>query len=169
MPRILALWYHDSTPGLARISFAPTDELSPMPDERGPRWAKPVLLLAAAYNLVFGALAVLFPHAWFTFANLPVPNYPSLWQCIGMIVGVYGIGYAIAAFAPLRHWPIVLVGFAGKVFGPLGFLDAAMRGDLPWRCGWLLVTNDLIWWVPFTALLAHAWRAHRSERGPGQP
>ncbi len=146
------------------IPLAQTDELPLMPDERGPRWAKPVLLAAAAYNLVFGALAVLFPHAWFTFANLPVPNYPCLWQCIGMIVGVYGIGYAIAAFAPLRHWPIVLVGLAGKVFGPLGFLDAAVRGDLPWRCGWLLVTNDLIWWVPFTALLVHAWRAHRSER-----
>ena len=130
-----------------------------------PPWKRKVLLAAGVYNVLWGAWAVLFPGAIFNWLEMPQPNYPQFWQCIGMIVGVYGIGYAIAAFAPLRHWPIVLVGLAGKVFGPLGFLDAAMRGDLPWRCGWLLVTNDLIWWVPFTALLVHAWHAHRSERG----
>lgn len=135
-----------------------------MPSERGPRWAKPVLLAAAAYNLLFGALVVLFPMAWFTTAGLPAPTMPSLWQCIGMIVGVYGIGYAIAAFAPLRHWPIVLVGLCGKVCGPIGFLDAAWRGELPWHCGWLIVANDLIWWIPFGWLLLTARRHHRANR-----
>lgn len=133
-----------------------------MPDERGPRWARPVLLAAAAYNLAFGALVVLFPLAWFEIADLPPPNHPSLWQCIGMIVGVYGLGYGIAAFAALRHWPIVLVGLCGKVCGPLGFLDAALRGELPWRCGWLLVGNDLVWWLPFTLLLVAARNHHRA-------
>lgn len=128
-----------------------------------PRWAAPVLLAAAAYNLLFGALAIVFPNAWFAFADLPTPTYPSLWQCIGMIVGVYGVGYAIAARDPLRHWPIVFVGLLGKVLGPLGFLDAALRGALPWRCGWLIVTNDLIWWLPFTAMLL-ASRRHHSGR-----
>lgn len=127
-----------------------------------PRWSRAVLLAAAVYNLLFGALVVLFPHAWFEFADLPAPLYPSLWQCIGMIVGVYGVGYAIAARDPLRHWPIVLVGLLGKVCGPLGFVDAALRGDLPWRCGWLIVTNDLVWWVPFGILLLAAHARHRS-------
>ncbi len=132
--------------------------MSPPP---APCWAAAALLAAAAYNIVFGALAVLFPLAWFELAAMPAPNHPSLWQCIGMIVGVYGIGYAIAARDPLRHWPIVLVGLLGKVLGPIGFLDAALRGDLPWRAGWLIVTNDLIWWLPFAALLLAAYRHHR--------
>ncbi|MCA8966731.1 MAG: alkyl hydroperoxide reductase [Planctomycetes bacterium] len=133
-----------------------------MPVPQPPRWSAPVLLLAAAYNLVFGALAVVFPLAWFELADLPAPTYPALWQCIGMIVGVYGVGYAIAARDPVRHWPIVLVGLLGKVLGPLGFVDAALRGDLPWRCGWLILTNDLIWWLPFAALLLLARRGRRS-------
>lgn len=112
---------------------------------------------------MFGALVVAFPLAWFEMAGLPAPNYPSLWQCIGLIVGVYGIGYGIAAFAPMRHWPIVLVGLLGKVFGPIGFLDAALRGDLPWRCGWLIVGNDLMWWLPFGALLFAARRQARAR------
>ena len=44
-----------------------------------------------------------------------------------MIVGVYGIGYAIASTDPLRHWPIVLVNSLGKIFGPIGFAQALWR------------------------------------------
>jgi small multidrug resistance pump len=78
----------------------------------------------------------------------------------GMIVGVYGVGYAIAAFNPLRHWPIVLVGFMGKVFGPIGFAKALLTGALPLKFGAILLTNDLIWWVPFGALLWKAYQHH---------
>ena len=42
--------------------------------------------------------------------NKEFPRYPQIWQCVGMIVGVYGVGYLVAASDPLRHWPIVLVG-----------------------------------------------------------
>jgi small multidrug resistance pump len=133
-------------------------------DERGPGWAKPMLRAAALYNLAFGAFAVLLPRAWFELGGMPVPSMLSLWQCIGMIVGVYGVGYWCAAPAPLRHWPIVLVGLLGKVFGPIGFVDAALRGELPWRAGWLIVGNDLIWWLPFALLLRAAWRFHRPSR-----
>ena len=61
------------------------------------------------------------------------PNYPELWQCIGMIVGVYGIGYLAAAADPLGHWPITLVGFLGKMFGPIGFAGAQWRSDIGHR------------------------------------
>lgn len=131
-------------------------------DERGPRWAGPMLRAAALYNLLFGGFAVLFPHAWFEWSGMPVPSMLFLWQCIGMVVGVYGVGYWCAARAPLRHWPIVLVGLLGKVFGPIGFVGAASRGELPWSAGWLLLANDLVWWVPFALLLQAAHRHHHS-------
>ena len=47
---------------------------------------------------------------------------------VGMIVGVYGIGYIIASARPLVHWPIILVGFLGKIFGPIGFTKALIEG-----------------------------------------
>jgi len=79
-----------------------------------------------------------------------------LWACIGMIVGVYGLGYLIAARAPARHWPIVLVGLLGKILGPIGFVDAAIRDQLPWSMGVTILTNDLLWWIPFSMILWHA-------------
>jgi peroxiredoxin len=122
-----------------------------------------VLLAAGAYNVLWGAFAVFFPSAIFRWLDMPLPNYPQFWQCIGMIVGVYGLGYAIAAFDPARHWPIVLVGFLGKVFGPLGMAQALWRGALPWGFALNCVTNDLIWWVPFALILRYAWDEHRSD------
>lgn len=121
--------------------------------------AKAVLAVAAVYNVLFGAWAVLFPASAFDLAGIDQPNYPELWQCIGMIVGVYGIGYAIAARDPIRHWPIVLVGLLGKILGPIGFLGAVASDRVPIEAGLIIVTNDLIWWPGFALALWLAWRA----------
>jgi hypothetical protein len=123
-------------------------------------WMKPVLLAAAGYNLLWGGLVVLLPQWTLGLIGLPDAT-PHLWQCIGMIVGVYGVGYAIAAFNPLRHWPIVLVGLLGKILGPIGFVQGVITDSLPLQMGWTILTNDLIWWLPFGLILHHAWRRHR--------
>jgi len=131
---------------------------------------KTVLLAAAVYNVLWGAFAVLLPNTMFDWLGMARPNYPQFWQCIGMIVGVYGVGYAIAAFDPLRHWPIVLVGFLGKVFGPLGMVQALWTGALPWSFALNCLFNDLIWWLPFGAILHRAWSHHVLEAdGPTPP
>jgi small multidrug resistance pump len=122
------------------------------------RW----LLAAALYNAVFGLYTLVWPRHYFQWAGLgsEAPYPEALWPCIGMIVAVYGLGYAIAALDPLRHWPIVLVGFLGKVLGPLGFVDAVLRGLLPAKFGWILLANDLVWWPSFAAILVLAARHH---------
>lgn len=123
---------------------------------KAPQWMSGVLKFAGVYNILFGIWAVGWPGEWFRISGMAQPTYPFLWQCIGMIVGVYGIGYLAASVAPIKHWPIVLVGFLGKIFGPIGFAFASMKGDLPWSAGWMIVTNDLIWWIPFAIILWHA-------------
>jgi len=127
-----------------------------------PAWMRRWLVTAGAYNVVWGAAMVVAP-IW-TLKLLGVsPSttelWPQLWACIGMIVGVYGLGYLIAARDPARHWPIVLVGLLGKIFGPIGFVDAALREQLPWSMSVTILTNDLIWWIPFSMILWHAARA----------
>ena len=136
---------------------------SPLPP---PRWMSVVLYLAGLYNLVWGSVVVFFPAWTFDRGGMSTPAhaaadpqlYLHLWQCIGMIVGVYGIGYAIASTAPTRHWPIVLVGLLGKVFGPIGAIQGALAGRLPWSILWTNLTNDLIWIVPFILILVRAYR-----------
>ena len=132
-------------------------------EQSSPAWMSRWLVAAGIYNLAWGGLTVLFPRWLFDLTGMEQPNYPFIWQCVGMIVGVYGIGYLAAARAPLIHWPVVLVGFLGKIFGPIGFVDAAVRGILPWGAGWVNLTNDVIWWLPFGLILWRAWQFHHRD------
>lgn len=145
-----------------------------------PSWMRTVLLAAAVYNVLWGAAVVFFPVGTLGVIGVEPPRYPQLWQVIGMIVGVYGIGYAIAAIDPFRHWPIVLVGFLGKTFGPIGYASGIIAGALglpypgvpadgsgsealPAGFGWTIIPNDLIWWPFFAAIL---WATFRHATDP---
>jgi len=135
------------------------------PRMEAPRWAIRWLWAAGIYNLGWGIAMIAFPHFLFDLAGIERLNYPEIWQCVGMIVGVYGIGYIIAASDPRTHWPIVLVGLLGKIFGPIGFAAALWRGTFPPLFGLTILTNDLIWWIPFGMILWDA-AGRRSEQRP---
>ena len=149
---------------MSGLQTSPRDAAGAMP-----RWVAPVLSFAAIYNIVWGLFIVLFPLTPFRLAGMEPPNYPAIVQCLGMVIGIYGVGYAMAARDPVTLWPLVLLGLLGKVLGPVGFLYAASIGEFPWRAGLMIVTNDLIWWAPFIGILFQAMRvrdareAHRQQ------
>lgn len=122
-----------------------------------------VLICAGIYNLVWGGWVILFPELSFTLHDMKVPTYPQIWQCVGMIVGVYGIGYIAAASDPIKHWPIILVGFLGKVFGPIGFIYSLYLEIFPISFMINILFNDLIWWIPFFMILKEAYATYIVE------
>ena len=132
-----------------------------------PAWHRPLLLAAAAYNILWGTWVVLLPHHVFDLVGMAQPTYPMIWQSVGMIVGVYGLGYGIAAFDTGRHWPVVLVGFLGKVFGPIGFVYHFYLGTFPAAFWWVTLFNDLIWLIPFALILLDVYRRGEMEVFPG--
>lgn len=143
----------------------------PPPMILAPAWMRRWLVAAGLYNIAWGAAMVIAPIWTFRALGVLPSNtelWPQLWACIGMIVGVYGLGYIIASRDPARHWPIVLVGLLGKILGPIGFVDAAMRGQLPWSMGVTILTNDLVWWIPFSMILWHAARAAQPSPPEGK-
>jgi hypothetical protein len=121
-----------------------------------------VLVLAAVYNLAFGVWAGFWPRAFFDVFGLAAPQYPAIWRCLGMVVGVYGLLYAYAASRLDRAWPIVVVGLLGKILGPIGLVLTIQSGEWPLRTFSLIVFNDLIWWLPFALFLIEGTRL--SER-----
>ena len=129
---------------------------------RSPAWAGYWLIAAGIYNLAWGAITIALPNLLFDLTGAERINYPEIWQCVGMIVGVYGIGYLIAGWDSRTHWPIVLVGLLGKVFGPIGFCVALAKGTFPPLFGLTILTNDLLWWVPFGLILWDA-ASHRQK------
>lgn len=119
-------------------------------------WMKNTLRFAAVYNLLWGAWVILFPKQFFILTGMDVPDQLMIWQGMGMVIGVYGLGYWWASYAPVRHWPIVAVGFIGKILGPVGFVYNYLAGMVPAAFGYTLITNDLIWWIPFFIILRKA-------------
>lgn len=122
------------------------------------KWMSSTLKAAALYNIVWGAWVVLLPTSFFELVGMESPLHVMIWQGMGMVIGVYGLGYYWAAQDPIRHWPIVAVGFLGKIFGPLGFVMNYVQGAVPFGFFYTLITNDFIWWVPFFLILKKANR-----------
>ena len=76
-----------------------------------------------------------------------------------MVLGVYGAGYAWAAFRPDLVKPIVVLGLAGKILGPIGWVATVASGEWPLRTFPLVLFNDLAWWIPFGLVLLDVARA----------
>ncbi len=141
------------------------DCLGCMENQYNRPWMGTALKAAAVYNLLWGAWVVLFPRHFFLLTGMEVPNQLMIWQGMGMVIGVYGLGYWWASYAPVRHWPIVAVGFLGKIFGPLGFVFNFLQGLVPVSFAYTLITNDFIWWLPFFLILLAAHRSGWPLRG----
>ena len=117
---------------------------------------KLTLRLAALYNLTWGAYVLMFPQSFFQILEMEPINHVAIWQGMGMVIGVYGVAYWLASYDPIRHWPIVAAGLLGKTLGPLGYAYNALQGNMDPAFGFTLLTNDLIWWIPFLYILNQA-------------
>ncbi len=107
---------------------------------------RPWLYAAALYNLGWGAVNILFPNLVFDLIGMPRPTHAALWQVVGMFVLVYAPAYWWAARHPHQHRHLILIGLLGKILGPVGYFWSAVTGRLPLSFGWVILTNDLIWW-----------------------
>src|SRR5215469_7850146 len=117
-----------------------------------------ILRAAAVYNLAYALLLAFCPSQ--TFHRLGMPDTPDIIiQGLGMMVGVYGLGYWIAGSDPAKYWPLVAVGLLGKTLGPVGFAAGLIQGVFFWKTAPMFVFSDLIWWWPFWAILVRAWRS----------
>jgi hypothetical protein len=119
-------------------------------------------LLAGIYNIGWGLYAVADPQWLFRLAGLPPSNTPQIFACLGMVLGLYGVLYLEVARRPEHGWLPAAVGFTGKLLGPAGLAVLILRDTWPPATLILIVTNDIIWWVPFAAYLRAAWPHYRA-------
>ena len=127
------------------------------------RFHQAVFVIAGCYNILWGLYSALQPQWLFNFARMAPINYPQIFACLGMVVGVYGIMYWEVARRPERGWLIAAVGMLGKVLGPIGLAQLILSHVWPVRSIILCVTNDFIWWIPFALYLRDAWPLFRAD------
>lgn len=125
-----------------------------------PCWMRKVLIAAGIYHLLFAVWAICWPGLWFDWIGIEQPNHPLMWQGVGLVVGVLGGGFLIAARNPVDHWPIVLLGFLKFTLGIFGFAAALVKREIQFESLWMMIADDFIWWAPFAAILWASLRAH---------
>ena len=112
-----------------------------------------VLKVCAFVNLLMGFIITLMPRKILLFFGVELPYAIEFWQFFGVIVGVAGVGFFVASSDPSKHWPIVFVGFLGKLLAGFIFIKALVTGSLPTDFALLLIAATLIWTVPFYFIL----------------
>jgi hypothetical protein len=70
-----------------------------------------------------------------------------------MIVGLYGVVYLEIARRPERGFVLALVGFTGKILGPIGMIYNMLIGKWAFAAIIMNITNDFIWLIPFAVYL----------------
>jgi hypothetical protein len=124
---------------------------------------------AAIYNVVWGLYSGLDPQWVFRFADLPPMQHPVVFATVGMVIGLYGVVYAEIARRPERGFMLALVGLVGKILGPIGLAFMIATGQWPPKAVFVILTNDLIWWIPFSLYLVDSWPFYRDDLLGGWP
>ncbi len=133
------------------------------------RLHRATFVAAGLYNLGWGTLTAVHPSWFFRWAGMEPPRYPEIFACLGMVIGLYGLLYLDVARRPEEGGLIAAVGLTGKLLGPAGFLVVLAGGDWPLDAGWLIVFNDLVWWLPFGLYLWDVARWRRRRGGAREP
>lgn len=118
-----------------------------------------LFFVAGVYNIVWGAFSALYPQWLFRFSSLEEMVHPAIFQSLAMVVGVYGVLYLEVSRRPVYGFLIIFIGLLGKVLGPLGWLYLYLSNQWPLKSIILILTNDLIWWVPFLFYLRDSFPA----------
>jgi hypothetical protein len=128
-----------------------------------------VLIAAGIYHLLFCVWTNAWPYLCFDWFEMERPSHPMMWRGLGLISGVFGLGFLIAARSPVRHWAIVLVGFIKINLVLIVFILGAIDRQIPLSVGLLVAIDDLIWWFPFAAILWASAQAHVGRPASGAP
>ena len=103
------------------------------------------LLAAAAYNAVWGAVAIVAPRRLARMSGFDGAGQTIGWQATGVMVLAYAPAYLWAARHPGAVRPIVATALFGKSLGAAGWLAGWLTGRFKTRTAVLTLLNDAIW------------------------
>jgi small multidrug resistance pump len=116
-------------------------------------WMFYLLVFAGCYNLLVALTLVVFYHEALKTLKLPKPELMLFVQLVGVLVGLFGVGYLIVARRPVENRNVLLLGFLSKALGTILGLYYAVRGQVPLSFVALLFFSDIIYLPPFAIIL----------------
>ena len=112
-----------------------------------------VLIAAAAYNAVWGILAVMVPGRLARSMGFDGRGETIGWRATGVMVLAYAPAYVWAARQPEAARPIIATALFGKSLGAAGWLAGWLTGRFRTRTAVLTLLNDAIWLPAFASMV----------------
>lgn len=125
------------------------------PQSLFPQWMRGFLLVAAAYNVLWGVFIGWFPetfYQWVTESEAVAPSVIS-WQGKGVLA--MAAVYLICAIHPGKCWFLIALGAITKIAGAFWFYAVILETEVGKRGIFHLLMNDLIW-VPLLIWIAYS-------------
>ncbi|HQU42027.1 MAG TPA: hypothetical protein PK867_04410 [Pirellulales bacterium] len=127
------------------MTSQPTSRLSP--------WMTRLLWFVGGYNLLAGVGMFCFYHEGFKLLGVEKPQLNLPIQLVGMLVGLFGVGYWMVASNPVENRNILLLGFWSKAMGSALGIYYVCVGKLPTAFLAMLFFSDIVYLPPFYMIL----------------
>jgi len=121
-------------------------------------WMRFVLRVAGGFNLLAGAGMIGLHHEGFKLLGVSKPAVALPVQVMGILVGLFGVGYLMVARNPVENRNILLLGTLSKAISSVVAFWYVLMGRLPWWFAIVVLLADVIYVPPFCAILARLRR-----------
>ncbi|MBN1590412.1 MAG: hypothetical protein JW888_12935 [Pirellulales bacterium] len=119
------------------------------PSEPLLRWMRFVLRFAGTFNLLAGACMIVFYHEGYRMLGVPKPELILPVQIMGILVGLFGVGYHWVAARPVQNRDLLILGWLSKAICSALALAYVVVGVLPWHFAVAVFFADVIYLPPF--------------------
>jgi small multidrug resistance pump len=112
-------------------------------------WMRFVLRFAGTYNLLAGAAMICLYHEGYKLLGMRKPELILPVQVMGILVGLFGVGYHLVASNPVENRNILALGFWSKALSSIFALYYVAVGTLPVGFLPVLFFSDIVYLPPF--------------------
>lgn len=129
-----------------------------------PHWMRGFLLIAAAYNVLWGIFIGWFPSTFYSWVlETPDLEAPALITYQGRGVLLMAGIYLVTAIHPGKFWYLPFFGAFTKIGGSIWFYYAILEQQVGDKAIFHLLMNDLIW-VPMLIWIGFKGRAYKKRK-----
>jgi hypothetical protein len=141
--------------------------MNPVSDTSAPlaTWMKYLLWFVGGYNLLAGVGMLAFYHEGYKLLGVVKPQLNLPIQLVGILVGLFGVGYWLVAANPIENRNILMLGFWSKALGSVLGLYYWAAGRLPPLFIVVLFFSDIVYLAPFAVILRRLKRLRVKVEG----
>lgn len=127
-------------------------------------WMRTLLRFVAVYNVLAGIGMLIFYHEGYKLLGVVKPQLNLPIQLVGVLVGLFGVGYWLVANNPVENRNVLMLGFWSKALGSVLGLYYVFAGKLPPVFLVVLFFADIVYLVPFAVILRRLYRLAGASR-----